>query len=55
MVFRGISVNMKEQALALLGDGWNLEETTEMLNVCPRSINRWQHNVVKARTYYLPV
>ena len=55
MVFRRISVDMKEQALALLEDGWNLEETAETLNVCPRSINRWQHNVVKARPYYLPV
>ena len=44
MVFRRISVDMKERALALLEDGWNLEETTEMLNICLRSINRWQHN-----------
>ena len=44
MVFRRISVDMKERALALLGDGWNLEETAETLNVCPRSIDRWQHN-----------
>jgi hypothetical protein len=44
MVFRRIGVDMKERALALLEDGWNLEETAETLNICPRSINRWQHN-----------
>ena len=35
---------MKERALALLSEGWNIEETAETLNVCPRSIDRWQHN-----------
>ena len=44
MVFHRISVDMKEQALALLGKGWNIEETVETLNVCPRSIDCWQHN-----------
>ena len=33
MVFHRISVDMKEWALALLGEGWNIEETAETLNV----------------------
>jgi transposase len=44
MVFRRISVDMKERALNLLKDGWNIEESAETFNVCTRSIDRWQHN-----------
>jgi transposase len=44
MVYRTISADMKERALALLRDDWNIEETAETLGVCPKSITRWQHN-----------
>ena len=39
-----VLICMKEWTPALLEDGWSLEETVGTLNVCPRSINRWQHN-----------
>ena len=44
MVYRTISADIKEWALSLLQEGWNIEETTEMLGVCSKSITRWQHN-----------
>jgi hypothetical protein len=46
MVFRRISVDMKGRALALLEDGWNIEETAETLNVkcLYQKLDRWQHN-----------
>jgi hypothetical protein len=37
MVYRTISAHMKDWALALLQEGWNIEETAETLGVCSKS------------------
>ena len=38
MVYHTISINTRERALALLRDGWQIEETAETLGICPKSI-----------------
>ncbi len=44
MVYRTISRDMKERALELLRDGWDLDDVVEALGVHPRSIGRWLDN-----------
>jgi len=41
MVFRHISPDMKQQALKLLQDGWDMEEIVDALGVSSKSIGRW--------------
>lgn len=44
MVFRKISADMKERALHLLTEGWELPEIADVLGVSFKSINRWADN-----------
>src|SRR5882762_553533 len=44
MVFRHISPDMKQRALKLLQDGWEMEEIVDVLGVSSKSIGRWINN-----------
>ena len=44
MVFRKISAYMKERALHLLTEGWELPEIADVLGVSLKSIDRWADN-----------
>ncbi|KAK0433133.1 uncharacterized protein EV420DRAFT_1243331, partial [Desarmillaria tabescens] len=44
MVYRSISRDIKERALVLLRDGWELDDVVEALGVHSRSIERWLDN-----------
>jgi len=35
---------MKQHALQLIGEGWELAEVAEILGVSSKSIRRWDHN-----------
>jgi len=44
MVYRKISDDMKERALHLLTEGWELPEIANVIGVSLKSINRWTDN-----------
>lgn len=44
MVYHRISDDMKQRALRLLEDGWDIAEVVEALGVSAKSIGRWQDN-----------
>jgi len=44
MVYRKISADMKQRALQLLREGWELEDVTDALGVSSKSICRWSTN-----------
>jgi transposase-like protein len=44
MVYRTVSVDMKQRALQLLDSGWTIEEIVDALGVSTKSIERWSHN-----------
>lgn len=44
MVYRQISVDMKQRALQLIGEGWEMEEVADVLGVSSKSIERWADN-----------
>jgi len=57
MVYRKISDDMKEHALHLLTEGWELPEITDVLGVSLKSINWWtdnhdQHGMVIPPSYH---
>ena len=43
MVNRKISPDMKQRALQLIDEGWELKELAEVLGVSSKSIERWDH------------
>jgi transposase len=45
MVYRKISQDMKERALQLLQDGWDLDDIVDALGMSGRSISRWSRNL----------
>jgi transposase-like protein len=44
MVYRHIIPDMKQRALQLLQEGWNIDEIAETLAVSNKSITRWVDN-----------
>lgn len=44
MVYRRISDDMKQRALQLLSDGWDIIEVVDVLGVSAKSVGRWQVN-----------
>ncbi|KAH7924847.1 hypothetical protein BV22DRAFT_1012430, partial [Leucogyrophana mollusca] len=44
LVYRKISTDMKEQALKLLGDGWEMDEIADALGISEKSIRRCQED-----------
>jgi len=44
MVFRKISAEMKQRALQLIDEGWELAEVAEVLGVSSASVERWEDN-----------
>jgi transposase len=44
MTFRKISADMKQRALQLIDEGWELEEVAEVLGVSSKSVERWENN-----------
>jgi len=42
MGYRNISADMKQQALQLIDEGWEMAEVAEVLNVSSKSIRRWE-------------
>jgi len=41
MVYRNISPGIKQRALQLLSDGWDMEDIVDALGVSPKSVDRW--------------
>lgn len=54
MVFRKISADMKERALHLLTEGWELPEIADVLGVSLKSIDRWADNYDRHGTVIPP-
>jgi transposase len=54
MVFRQISTDIKECALALMHQGWDLDTIIEALDVSSRSIQRWTDIYNKYETVIQP-
>ena len=54
MVFRKISADMKERALHLLTEGWELPEVADVLGVSLKSIGRWADNYDRHGTVIPP-
>ena len=54
MVYRKISTDMKERALFLLQDGWDIEEIVEVLGISRRSISRWSCNKERTGHVFTP-
>jgi transposase len=44
MVYHHISPDMKQRALQLLKQGWEIEDVAEVLGVSSKSIGRWSDN-----------
>lgn len=44
MPFHKIDVGVKEQALQLMAEGWDLEQVIDAIRVSRCSINRWADN-----------
>jgi transposase len=44
MGYRNISADMKQRALQLIDEGWEMAEVAEVLNVSSKSIRRWDHH-----------
>jgi len=44
MVYRHISSDMKQRALQLLLEGWDIDDIVESLGVSTKSITRWKDN-----------
>ncbi|KAH7918110.1 hypothetical protein BV22DRAFT_1108445 [Leucogyrophana mollusca] len=47
MVYQKISTDMKEQALKLLGDGWEMDEIADALGISEKSIGRWEDKMLQ--------
>ena len=54
MAFRKISADMKERALHLLTEGWELPEIADVLGVSLKSIDRWADNYDRNGTVIHP-
>jgi transposase len=44
MVYRKISPDMKQRALQLIDEGWEIDDVAEVLCVASKSIGRWANN-----------
>ncbi|KAF8237323.1 hypothetical protein L208DRAFT_1248492 [Tricholoma matsutake] len=44
MGYQNISADMKQQALQLFDEGWEMAEVVEVLNVSSKSIRPWDHH-----------
>jgi transposase-like protein len=41
MIYRRISSDMKQRALRLVDEGWEMEDVANVLGVASKSIGRW--------------
>jgi len=50
MVYRFISTDMKQRALTMLQEGWEVTDIVDALDVSSKSIGRWEDNLAKYGT-----